>query len=81
MVKSQPVLALLVFLFYFQLTFSLRIGRIGFDKLYVCFRSSAGESDRLLSGRPGVRITSGTLHVPETYASFPALYVYKEESQ
>ena len=69
MVKSQPVLALLVFLFYFQLTFSLRIGKIDFDKLYVCFR------------RPGVRITSGTLHVPETYASFPALYVYKEESQ
>ena len=43
--------------------------------------SSVGQSDRLLSGRPGVRITSGTLHVPETYASFPALYVYKEESQ
>ena len=42
MVKSQPVLALLVFLFYFQLTFSLRIGKIDFDKLYVCFRSSAG---------------------------------------
>ena len=30
----------------------------------MCFRSSAGQSDRLLSGRSGVRITSGTPKTP-----------------